>query len=367
MKNQTIKIIAMLFIVLVTMNLVSAEFWACFNKKDVVNFCIAEDRTCGRTLCKYCMGSYNEAGDCFYQGSWNLCNSGSEDCFDFQGNANIDIEPPIITIINPVNNQIYNRRSILLGVNLNEISDLYYLDLIDGRGRWIKVCQECSNSSKERSFKEGWNNLTIQAEDLAGNSAYKNVSFFVDSKKPRIHRTEPRNRFVAGEFSVQYSEENLAEIRIYYGNSETGMRNAILSGCNSGDKQYCDINLNLGDYNGEDIEYWFNVKDNAGNSALSKKTKLTVDTVFPTYQLTYNVIGKYVYVKLNVAEINFDSVEYRDVLDANSKYKTLCSSLKNWVCEKKITLKAGSHKLNFQIMDKAGNTVSAETGIFGII
>ncbi len=375
-RKKAIRIVICLAITLLVINLTGAHLLACFSEGEVYKFCNNQTNynRCGNYYSctsdgeQICMSSYNETRDCYNQGSPNVCNDLGLKC-STAGNTTHDSEPPIITLIKPVNNHIYNKRTVLFSVNLNEKSDLYYLDLINDRGRWTRVCQDCSTYSKERSFKEGWNNLTIKAEDLAGNPAFKNVSFFVDSKKPQIHKTEPRNGFVGGEFFIQYSEDNLAEIKIYYGNSGAGMKEAVLSGCDSGKKQECDINIKeiLEEYEEEEIEYWFNVKDIAGNNISSKKTKLIVDTISPDYEMTYNVIGKYVYVKFDITEKNFDSIEYIDLLDPKSDYKTLCSSLKNGICEKKITLKAGPHKLRFEIMDKATNKVPAETDVFVIV
>lgn len=74
----------------------------------------------------------------------------------------------------------------------------------------------------------------------------------------------------------------MKNITLFYGNDATGFRNANLSNCTNGKKQWCSINVNLTDYNGEKIEYNFSIEDIAGNIKKSQvKRNLNVDTTFP--------------------------------------------------------------------------------------
>jgi hypothetical protein len=353
----------------------SSIHFFCINRGDTIEYSKCNpkmsDKTCTSDHCNNICVNQTAPG-VYCPTDPNFCNA--LPCLGLGDNGSADNKPPIIVLKNPLQGSIYNKRTVLFNVELNEISDVYYTDLINGRGRWTMVCKDCKNYSKERSFNEGLNIIQIKAIDLFGNTAYKNVSFLLDSKKPQIHATEPRNGFATGQFLVQYTEDHIYQVSIDYGNTLTGMRSAILSGCVSGAKKECSINLNVKDYDGQEIYYWFTVRDTAGNIILSKKTKLTVDTTFPVinnpnsfWKQGIGKDNKYLSVNLSITETNLDSVEYQDVLDIKPTWKTLCTSLKKGFCYKKITLNAGAHKLNFQITDEAGNAVPAETTQFTVV
>ena len=73
-KKTTIAITGMMFIALLTISLVSANFWACFNKGDIINYCdltqyggtyFKADETCSSSNgCEKCMSN-------FYEDTWD--------------------------------------------------------------------------------------------------------------------------------------------------------------------------------------------------------------------------------------------------------------------------------------------------------
>lgn len=364
MKKQVIISISIIFLVLLISS-VSAHFCISFKKGDKIDFCNPQmkDDTCSATKCNYCMSNYNETKKCFTPGNPNFCNAlGS--CLNFYDeNSSIDSAAPKITINNPLQNGIYNSRSILFDIKLDEESDLYYIDAVDGRGRWTRVCQDCFEHNRKRSFDEGWNNLTFRAIDFMGNERYVNLSFFVDSKKPVIHKTEPRDGYANGVFDVQYSEDNLKSMKITYGNNETGMRSKVLSNCSSGKRQWCEVSVDLSDYNEERIKYWFTAEDIAGNTKDSQiRQNMPVDTVYPILNnkksfWNYTSGQRYVYFVFNVTEINLDKIDYMDKSASRPLWKTLCPMLKNGICSTKKSFSRGNHTVDIQITDEAGNAI----------
>ncbi|MDD5192271.1 MAG: hypothetical protein PHH54_01140 [Candidatus Nanoarchaeia archaeon] len=373
MKKTVILTISIIFAVLLISS-VSAYFCVSFKKGDKIDFCnpLIKDDTCSTTKCNYCMYSYNETKKCFTTGNPNFCNAlGS--CLNFYDeNSSIDQSAPEITINTPLQKGIYNSRSILFDIELDEEADLYYIDAVNGRGRWTKVCQDCDSYSNKRSFDEGWNNLTFKAVDVAGNERHVNRSFLIDSKKPVIHKTEPREGYANGIFGVQYSEDNLKKMKINYGNNETGMRSKEISGCSSGTKQWCEVSIDLKDYNEEKIKYWFTAEDIAGNIKDSQiKQNLPVDTVFPVLHnpppfWSYTPGQRYVYFVFNVTELNLDKIEYMDKSASKPSWKNLCSALKNGICATKKSFSRGSHIIDIQITDEAGNAIGSSTGEFEV-
>ena len=353
-------------IILLSVSLASAVFWSCFNKGQTINYCnpAVQDRTCTTTLCKYCMSTFNSTSSCYNQGNWVSCNglpASEQDCSS--GSGGVDSSPPTINLISPQENQIFTERSVPFSFTLNEKSDVYYLDNINGRGRWSRVCSGCSSINQKRSFAEGFNDLTLRAKDSMGNLAYKDFKFFVDSKKPRINKAEPKKGFASSAFYVQFTEANPKDLMLHYGNSESGFNEKTLnieSDCARGtrDKYDCSTQVDLENYDGEIMEYWFHLTDIANSEAESKHQFLTVDTTFPVVEsMTYTVTGNKVLFVTRVTEQNFADVSYIDQSELRPRWRKMCSKLTNFICEKTLTLRSGTHDLTVQVNDKAGNSV----------
>jgi len=359
-----LKTIMMLVMVVLLVSLVSADFWVCFKKGEFIDFCnpVIPDRTAGSNNYKLCMSNYNEVENCWSPGNWNLCNAQGGNCV-VSGNTTIDSQAPKFNLLKPVEEGLYNKRSILVEFSLDEKADVYYLDLVYGKGRWRRICNDCRPGdpaySRKRSFKEGENFIMFKAIDVIGNEALLNVSFFIDSRKPRIHRTEPRSGFAGGEFRIQYTEDNLDEIELFYG-VDGDIRNESLSGCLSGKKQWCSTTVDLEDFDGQEIKYYFSVKDITGNVKESRPRKLDVDTTWPVVNsITWKVDGTRVEFFVNVTEDNLDIIEYYDHGGRRPRWRRICSRLRDGICKKRLSLREpGGHSIDFQILDDAGHMVS---------
>ncbi|MFA5019684.1 MAG: hypothetical protein WC533_01150 [Candidatus Pacearchaeota archaeon] len=369
MKKKLI-IIGLAFIVcLISASFVSADFWACFNRGEEIDFCSPKipDRTSPSNGYQLCMENYDSARECYSSGSWNVCNYEGGECV-WNGNYTLDQTSPELIIIAPLNNSVINARKALVRFNLSEKSDVYYTDLVSGRGRWTKICEDCTAYSGTRSFKEGENNIQFKAVDVAGNEAYKEVTFFIDSKKPDIKKTEPKKDFANGIFYVSFKEENPKELFLTYGNNAKGYDYAKvdLNECTeeTNGKKYCEINADLTAYNGQLIEYWFNLTDIAGNYDESKKIILRIDKTAPKINsINYTIDERAVKFRINITELNFDKVEYIDNSAVNPRWRTMCSRLTDGICEKKITLNSGAHNIGIQAIDEAGNIAGKNVAI----
>lgn len=357
-----------IFAVVLVSSFVSAEFWACFSRGERINFCNERtpDRTCGGDTCMYCMNNYNSERGCYNQAFYNRCNSMAPQCI-FGGNgSDIDTQPPMLSIFSPNQGDVYTTRSVLLNFRLDERADIFYIDRTNGRGRWTKVCDNCMSYGRSRSFSEGLNDLIIRAVDVVGNDAFYNISFYIDTKKPKIRGTEPRSGFANRMFNVAFDEDNPKMIKFFYGNNINGFKSKEidLANCMSGRKRVCNTDADLSMYNGQNIEYWFNLSDIAGNSVLSRKVNLIVDTSLPIINsLDYHINGRKVHFLINIEEEHFDIVEYIDNSSSRARWISLCSRLKNGVCEKEITLREGRHDIKIRIADEAGNLVTRDLGI----
>ena len=361
MKNK--KIIFGVILLFLSIGVVSAEFWSCFNKGDVVNYCnnYKPDKKCEDTNgCVWCMSVYREPENCYVHGAWPKCMQIPQECSS-SGGGTIDSEAPTLNLISPLNEEVYASRSIPFEFTLNESADVYYQDLINGQGRWVSICSNCENYYGEKNLKEGTNNLTIKASDRNENTVYKNVSFFVDSQKPVISTVMPSNGFVGVNnlFEIKFREENPEKVIIYYGNQNKELN---ISGCNyERGKYYCDTNLDLTGFNNQEIEYYFYVEDIAGNAKESVKRSVDVDTSSPVLNNPgsfYEIKGRYVYFNMSVTEDNLDRISY-SYLDGRGRLREtlLCSKLKNGFCAVKKSFSTGSYDLTLSISDKAGNNI----------
>jgi len=354
--------VALLTLSIFSISFVSAtgEFWACFTDGDTIDYCSSNipDRFCSSDICKYCMKTYDENNDCYSPGSFSICTgTATNSCTGGTTGSGNDQNAPIINLNSPLNGSVYTDRSVMFSLNTNEISDVYYLDLINGRGRWTRVCTDCSSYSKRRSFKEGFNSLQIRATDVAGNEAFRNVDFFIDSKNPQITKTEPKKGFANGDFMVQFKELNPRNLTLNYGNFIQGFRTAQinLSICvDVRGKVTCETSVNLASFDGQTIEYWFSLKDVANNVKDSKHIFLQVDTTFPEFDNVVVTVDDSKGI-FNIQTSEPVTLEYIDFGESRPSWRRLCSDCASYTRSK--TFRDGMHLLNLQATDEAGNSV----------
>ncbi len=266
---------------------------------------------------------------------------------------------------------IYNERRIWFDLNASkELEKLEYFDWSGQSLRWRTLCRNCGSYEKRKTFSDGQHNLTIRASDEFEQVVEKNISFFIDSKKPRISRTEPQRGFANGSFIVKFKEENPENLFLNYGNEIIGFRNQELNLSNCWqDNRYkkCQIFVNLSDYNHQEIEYWFNMSDIAGNFDDSRKRDLDVDLTSPIINFfNYTIDSRKVNFEFNITELNLDEINYIDWNARRPRERRLCSRLRDGICEKTKRFSVGEHSLTINILDDAGNSVVIKNVLFEI-
>lgn len=265
-------------------------------------------------------------------------------------------------VFSPMDNKIYDDRRVPFEVELSEKAEsLLYSE--DGK-RFKRLCRDCEEygMSRERTerFDEGKNEIIIRAL-FNGEEVDYPVSFIVDSKEPRISKTYPkRNSITNGnDFSIKYTEENLKKVSLYFNPT------LVLDECNlSGRNIECEPDINLSNYDGETISYYFIVEDIAGSIDKSRPIKVEVDTSAPEILNEddfYKQEGKYIYFDIEVDEKNLDEVVLYYDYRGRTKEKRLCSRLRGGVCEKKFRMKDDYSNLKVKVLDEAGNWV--EVGV----
>jgi len=324
--------------------------------------------TCHHDMCQICVT------DNLFPTAPYRCN-GLQGC-ESTGEGGVDQEPPEFEIMSPTEGEVYSSRKVLFEMRSNEPSTFSYIDNIKGRGRWKKIASNIFNYIRERRLGEGHNSLTFKAVDRHGNFMEIVRDFYVDSKKPKISKTYPKKGFSNGDFSVEFKEENPSGLVLHYGNNYAGFREHELDieeDCYiHKSRYYCDVSVDVFYYDGEIIEYWFELEDIARSVAVSKKVLLEVDMTGPVL-INNNVIGgesdsfwsqgkgrynKYIYFNMIIEEDNFDEVFYSyEDSRGRIREKRICSRLKDGKCVKRVSFRRGNQFLDVQIVDKAGNAV----------
>ncbi|MFH1802989.1 MAG: hypothetical protein ABH864_06100 [archaeon] len=250
--------------------------------------------------------------------------------------------------------------------------EVTYIDNLESNPREKRLCSSLVNDVCEKRVnfnQDGDHEVVVTVKDEAGNEATHTFSFFTDSKSPKIRNTEPSNGFASGLFEIEFEEENPAEAFLFYGSELYGFRNTYIdfsSECYvSGDEYFCSKNVDLADYDGQEIEYKFQVYDEAGQMAEEGKDNLAVDISFPVINMIdYNIDGKNVYFSIDIDEPFLDEVTYIDNLDPRPREKKLCSKLVNGMCEKKASFRIdGDHDVTITVRDESGH-VSAQNVLF---
>src|SRR3989338_1629675 len=269
-----------------------------------------------------------------------------------------------LTVHSPSSGLVLSNR-----INLNitvskEIANITYINYNDRRPRMSKLCEDCSeygkNQKKTKILHEGINNISIAATDEFGNIAKENLLIIVDSKKPVIKSTSPLRGFATGNFSVVFFDENPNSLILYAANDTMSRVFPVnISNCVKNKYYECKIMVNLGEFNGGQVRYNFNLTDITNKSTLSRTRLITIDETPPQITLLDYEIERRNRVKfmIEVIEDNFDKIAYIDMSEVKQKERTLCTRLnEDDRCEVWKTFNEGEHNLTLIVYDKAGNT-----------
>jgi hypothetical protein len=275
-----------------------------------------------------------------------------------------NIDALSIDLIEP-HSDLYDSRRVKFNLSMNkEVDKLEFINHNDRRPRFKRLCRNCDEYGNERkrliSLSEGENNITLRAT-VNDEIVEENLFLRVDSKEPRIIRTDPRTGFYQGIFMIEFDEKNPSRLDLNYGNeSLTKASNIDLGECfEYRGKAKCNVEEDLSDFDGSEIEYWFNLTDIIGNNDLSRERSVDVDTTDPVVnEFNYTIDGRRINFFFNISEKNFDAVKYIDYDESRPRERTLCSRLKDGICEKRKTFSRGNHNLTINVYDDADNSAN---------
>jgi len=220
----------------------------------------------------------------------------------------LDITPSDIAILSPLNNSWHGNNSIWLNTTTNENATCAYSLIscsctsygggggcgcgssppqnmnMTGDILHSQLITDLSDTINNESHSE-WYRLSIDCTDNAGNSNDTSTEFYIDTTLPSIISQMPGDgQHILGtnseEFSINYTEENLKEIELFWnGTWPYACENIIecpsitIEGCDSGIEQICSVNLDLSNYSeGDKIEYYFGLSDSVNSIYLEPYT-----------------------------------------------------------------------------------------------
>ena len=365
-KFPSLTIFIILFIsIIFSVSYVSAYRWVCLTYGESLPDAENPVWTCWHDSCQLCVTNSN------YPTSFNRCNDAGN-C-ESLGNSPVDNEAPALVINSPVDGEIYDNRLVLFDIESNEPASFYYLDNINGRGEWQRLAGNVRDYFRELNFRDGFNSLAIKAIDRNDNEIEEIVSFFVDSKNPKIRKVSPRGGFTNGMFEVEFSEENPVSLELHYGlagDSTTSSTSDViiriyevnLDNCtNIRNKYVCDFSVDLREFDGREIEYWLEIRDIAGNEHESRHVELMVDTSPPIIlnpDSFWSQNEENIYFDIFIDEDNFDRITYTYELNGRTRERALCSRLKDSRCIKRVEFRNGEFVVDVMISDLAGNAIS---------
>jgi len=269
--------------------------------------------------------------------------------------------PPLINILNPLDNTVHDERRIDFIIELDEFSEIEFTDITNSRISNRRLCFGCIFLKKTLSFRDGFHLFKVRATNRFGDYTEQSINFIVDSKQPRILKTFPKRDYATGEFKVEFKEDHPTFITLYYGNTLVGYDTKEInpSSCKfKNNRNICSEFIDLSDLEDQGLEYWFSVEDISGHQTLSRIKRLTVDTIPPRIiDISHQTKNKRTIFTFQIEDENFKSLRYIDHLNPRTTSpRRLCSRLRNSRCSRTIILRPGPHDLEFIATDKAGNS-----------
>jgi hypothetical protein len=269
----------------------------------------------------------------------------------------VDISHPIIKSFDFEVDGKY--ATFLLDVEEPYLNEIVYIDHLDEKPKEIVLCTSLADGicQKKVSLIDGNHSISVIVRDLAGNEAEAFSNFFTDSKAPKIKSTEPTKGFSSGTFTLTFEEVSPAEGYLTYGNIKDYSNKIYLPNCTKEKKNaVCTLSVNVSEFDGQEISYWFNITDLANNFVESKHPTLKVDATPPQItEFNYLILGRNVEFRIGVEDANFEEIVYQDREETNPQFKTLCSRLVGGICEGTKKFSSGNHVLDIIAKDKAGN------------
>lgn len=193
--------------------------------------------------------------------------------------VSVNIIPGKLNIYSPNQNFIYEDRMVPINVSMDGNVSKFRYGYLDNGGKLVTLCRNCKeygfSKLKLKPFDDGFHRLTLLAIFETGEVSGA-VDFIVDTKDPKIKWTSPLFGKGNGEFKINFQEANPVELKLHIGEQIYGVD--IEENCLSKDflNYKCRFNVDLEEYDGSKIEYWFVLEDIVERTDESKKRSFRV-------------------------------------------------------------------------------------------
>lgn len=227
------------------------------------------DVNCGGQDC-------DDTNEQVYPGSQEICNGKDEDC---DGIIDNDCKENLI-VINPSDYSESDSRRAEFELDVTHANGIVEYKTI---GSWRTFCTKIDSCSRTLYLQEGDNKIDFTLNDYFEDEYTASVNIFVDSRKPRLTRQEPRtNSYTKGAFTATYTEDYPDKLMLYILNPETEKYEKVKTkkDCEPGRNKECTINQDVSMYDGEKISYYFELSDKF-NTDVGRPQKVTVDITDP--------------------------------------------------------------------------------------
>ena len=263
-----------------------------------------------------------------------------------------------LNVYSPISDEIYSSRMVALNLTFGENVNFRYAKYSKDGERYVTLCRNCDDYGysrvRRKPFDDGFRTIFIKLISDEG-EVESSVDFFVDSKKPRILRTWPNEGSIVntGEFRVRYDEENLQSVSLFYG---FGTEEVVKVDCPSGKRKECVFNVDLSEYDGKEIYYWFEIKDYFVTTE-SRKIKVIVDLSSPLLEINSpkECIDYGGRVPFNISVSEKVNLEYSD---NSGSWRRLCRRCDEYGLNrlKRKVFNEGYHNLLIRATDRVGNS-----------
>ncbi len=344
-------LVFMLTLFILISQLSSAAHYVCLNEGEK----LASGWICQSQCCaNICVDDNN------YQTNPSRC-YGLPGCSCGNNNVENDLTPPEVTINEPEEQHAYSSRSIPFNIDVNEVAyRLEYQEKGQERRGWTRLCPgKCVHYEGKRSFNDGEHTLTVRAIDGNGNIGTSEITFYVDSHAPRIRKLIPSERdFCNGNFSIEYAEDNVESISLFYKDSSmSNFAEIKRNDCPSGRSAVCTFHVSS--LSQGELEYYFTITDKS-QTVESRHYTVKVDTVPPALAVTKPAAGVYNKrrIDFNISVNELSDISYIDENENLPREMTLCRHCMSYTRAK--SFRDGHHKIKIIARDNAGNTNTRE-------
>ena len=270
---------------------------------------------------------------------------------------------PIVSIIDPVLNKIFNLIPIIFNISTNEASTAYY-SLNGGKNNISMSANSSDNgfSALNNSIADGNYIVSYYVNDSANNrNNTANRTFVVDTLAPNLKIISPLEGQILNSLPILFNISTNENATAVY--SLDGGRNNLTMNANSSDNGFGGSNLSITD--GSYIVNFY-INDSANNKNNSANVTFSIDTILPAISLTSPLNQIY---NSNVSTLNYsfqennpDSCWY--TINGGATNSSIVSCGTNFT---NVDSFEGSNLWSVYINDSAGNLNSASVSFSVVI